>query len=145
MLLPAALPPLKSAEFSGAAPVPTEFLMTETSRWMFSVHLAVSWMWWRISLIAGCWSTLPASAVVDAMNECTMFHDTWFCLPLSTACNWLHTSLRYAAYSLMCSGPLFTCGHLGAITTDRRVVNKIWNVRRPNTVMLSVLTFNLPE
>ena len=46
-------------------------------------------MWWRISLIAGCWITLPMNAMVDAMYECTIFHGTWFYLPLSTACSWL--------------------------------------------------------
>lgn len=97
-------------------PFREHFLMTVISFWMFCVHLAASWTCCRISSIA-CRRTLPMSARVEAKYGCTIFHGTWFCLPLPTACNWLHAFLRYVACSLMCSGPSFTCGHLGAITT----------------------------
>jgi hypothetical protein len=52
-----------------------------------------------------------------------MFHGTWLCHPLFIACSWLHAFLRYMACLLMCSGPMFTCGHLNAITADGRVLN----------------------
>ena len=78
--------------------------------------------------MAGCWSTLPMSAMVDAMYDCTIFHGTWFCLPLSTACSWLHASLRYVACSLMFSGPLFTCGHRGAITANKTRLHALFEV-----------------
>ena len=109
-------PPLKFLAFTGLVLKPTELLMMVTSFWMFCAHFAASWICWRTSLIAGYRNTLPMSTRVDATYCCTIFHGTWFTLPLSTSCSWLHTSLRYVACSLMCSGPLFTCGHLGAIT-----------------------------
>lgn len=65
------------------------------------------------------------SAMVDAKYGCITFHGTWFCLPLSTVCNWLHASLRYVACSLMCSGPLFTCGHLGAHHDDLDAFSRV--------------------
>lgn len=114
---------LKLVLFGGAVLNPTEFLMTVTSACMLCVHFAAAWTCWRISSIAGCLSTLPMSARVDSRYGCTIFHGTWFCRPLSTACSWLHASLRYVACSLMCSGPLVTRGHLGAITANRRVLD----------------------
>ena len=59
------------------------------------------------------------NAIVEVRYGCMMLHGTWFCLPLSTACSSLHASLRYVACSLMCSGALFTFGHLGAISPQR--------------------------
>jgi hypothetical protein len=52
-----------------------------------------------------------------------MFYGIWLCRFLSIVCIWLHAFLRYMACSLMCSGPTFTYGHLGAITADKRVLN----------------------
>jgi hypothetical protein len=69
---------------------------------------------------------LLINVTVDAMYACTTFQGTWFCLPSPAACNWLHASLRYVACSLMCSGPLFTCGHLGAITTKNAFSRVKW-------------------
>src|SRR3979411_366677 len=53
-----ALPPLKLVTFSGVVLTHTELLTTVMSLWMFCMPFAVSWICWRISLIAGCWSTL---------------------------------------------------------------------------------------
>jgi hypothetical protein len=72
----AALPPLKLAAFNGVVLNPTELLMTVMSLWMLWVHLAASWICWRISLMAGCRSTLPMSAMVDEMYGWTIFHGT---------------------------------------------------------------------
>lgn len=65
------------------------------------------------------------STIVDIINKYIIFHSTWFYLPLSMAYNWLYTSLRYAACLLICLGLLFTCGYLGAITIDRRVLDAL--------------------
>ena len=117
----AGLPLLKLDAFTGDVLSPTEFLMMVTSFCMFCVHCAASLTCRRISRRAGCRRTFPTSAIVDSKYGCTIFHGTWFCLPLPTACSWLHASLRYVACSLMCSGPMLTCGHLGAIIADGRV------------------------
>ena len=63
--------------------------------------------------------------MVEVRYGCMMLHGTWFCLPLSTACSSLHASLRYVACSLMCSGALFTFGHLGAISPQRTRLHAI--------------------
>jgi hypothetical protein len=69
-----ALPPLKLAVFSGVVLTPTEPLTTVMSLWILYIPFAVSWICWRISLIVGCWSTLPMSVMMDAIHSCTMFH-----------------------------------------------------------------------
>lgn len=118
----ATLPLLKLDALLRVVLNPTEFLMIVTSFYMFCVHLVASWTCCSISRSAGWRRTLPTSAIVDSKYGCTIFQGTWLCLPLSTACSWLHASLRYVACSLMCSGPLFTCGHYRRLTRSGRVI-----------------------
>lgn len=49
--------PLRLAAFRGVVLSPTELSITVKSLWIFCVHLAASWICWRISLVAGWRST----------------------------------------------------------------------------------------